>query len=40
MAAKPTYEELDQRVKSLEKELQDRMGVEGALSNQPSGIRF
>ena len=38
-AIKPTYEELDQRVKSLEKELQDYMGVEGAFKESEEGCR-
>jgi len=40
MAKKPTYEELDQKVKSLEKELQDRMGVEGALKESEEHYRL
>ena len=40
MAAKPTYEELDQRVKSLEKELQDCMGVGDAFKESEERYRL
>ncbi len=40
MAAKPTYEELDQRVKSLENELQDCMGVEDAFKESEERYRL
>jgi len=39
-AIKPTYEELDQRVKSLEKELQDCMGVEDAFKESEERYRL
>ncbi len=38
-AIKPTNEELDQRVKSLEKELRDYQGVEDALKESEEGYR-
>jgi len=38
-AIKPTYEELDQRVKSLESELKDCQGIEDALKKSEEGYR-